>query len=68
MIVVGRMRKWNHAILTGTARVVNLLRAWRTAQASNLGTAVKPVYRSGRKRWTVRREEIPKLFDFSPLL
>jgi hypothetical protein len=68
MIVVGKMRKWNPAILAGTARVVSLLAAERRPQASNLGKAVEPVYHSGRKQWTVRREEIPKLFDFSMLL
>ena len=67
MIVVGKMRKWNPAILADTARVVSLLAAERRPQAGNLNKAVKPVH-SGRNQWTVRREEIPKLFDFSTLL
>lgn len=37
MTVIGRMRKWNHAILTGTARVFSLsLAAGRRAQAVHL--------------------------------
>ena len=68
MIVVGKMMKWNHVRQIGTARVFSLLlAAGRRAQAVHLNRVVERGH-AGRNRWTVRREEIPKLFDFSTLL
>jgi hypothetical protein len=50
VIAVGRMRKWNHAILASTARFFSLLAAGRIAQAVNLGIVMERVCQSGRKR------------------
>jgi hypothetical protein len=63
VIVVGRMRKWNHAILASTARCFSLLTAERRAQAVNLDTVVEQVCHAGRKRWTMRREKTPDPFS-----
>ena len=67
MIVVGKMMKRNHVRQIGTARVFSLLlAAGRRAQAVHLNRVVKRGH-AGRNRWTMRREEISKLFDFSPI-
>ena len=54
MIVVRRMRKWNHAILAHTTRCFSLFAAGRRAQAVNLDTVVERVCHTSRKRWTMR--------------
>ena len=65
VIVVGRIKKRKHARRTSTARCFSLLASGRRAQAVNLHRVVRRGV-PGRKQWTMRQEEIPKLFDFSP--